>query len=88
MNSWVQVEIFKTSMVKSKDVLIFRINTLDIISVIEKTVMEIYKPQCVIIPQQYHYYKAKTMLAKQPCCIETKINRLYRKMTIHGHFSI
>ena len=30
----------------------------------------------------------QNILAKQPCCIQTKMYRLYRKMTINGHFSI
>ena len=30
----------------------------------------------------------KQCLFKQPCYIQTKMYRLYRKMTIHGHFSI
>ena len=30
--------------------------------------------------------KAKTVLAKQSCCIQTKMYRIYRKMTIYGHF--
>ena len=29
-----------------------------------------------------------TVLAKQPCYIQTKMYRLYRKMTIYSHFSI
>ena len=32
--------------------------------------------------------KTKTVLAKQTCCIQTKMYGLYRKMTINGHFSI
>ena len=32
--------------------------------------------------------KAEIMLVKQPCYTETKMYRLYRKMTIYGHFSI
>ena len=31
---------------------------------------------------------AKTVLVKQPCYIQTKMYRLYWKMTIYGHFSI
>ena len=30
--------------------------------------------------------KVGTMLVKQPCYIHTKMFRLYRKMTIYGHF--
>ena len=32
--------------------------------------------------------KTETLLVKQPCYIQTKMYRLYRKMTINGHFSI
>ena len=32
--------------------------------------------------------KAQTMLVEQACYIQTKMYRLYRKMTIYGHFSI
>ena len=31
---------------------------------------------------------ALTVLVKQPCYIQTKMHRLYWKMTIYGHFSI
>ena len=31
---------------------------------------------------------AKTVFVKQPCYIQTKMYRLYWKMTIYGHFSI
>ena len=30
--------------------------------------------------------KVKTVLTKQPRCIQTKMSTLYRKMTIYGHF--
>ena len=32
--------------------------------------------------------KALTVLVKQPYYIQTKMYRLYRKMTMNGHFSI
>ena len=32
--------------------------------------------------------EAETVLVKQPHYIQTKMYRLYRKMTIYGHFSI
>ena len=32
--------------------------------------------------------KAKTILSKQLCCIQTEQYMLYRNMTIYGHFSI
>ena len=33
-------------------------------------------------------YKAETVLVKQPFYIQTKTYRIYRKMTVYGHFSI
>ena len=33
-------------------------------------------------------YKAENMFIKQPCYMQTKMYRLYRKLTIYGHFSI
>ena len=35
---------------------------------------------------QLRRFKVKPVLAKQLCCIQTKMYRLYRKMTINGHF--
>ena len=32
--------------------------------------------------------KAETKLVKQPCYIQTKMDRFYRKITFYGHFSV
>ena len=32
-------------------------------------------------------YKVKAVLAEQPCCVQAKMYRINRKMTIYGHFS-
>ena len=50
---------------------------------------------CLILPIHHNLFitwllgsKVKTELATQPCCIQTKMSRSYRKMTKNGHFCL